>query len=299
MRSRVVSCSLRRMGRPKKNLVGQVFGKLTVLRRDNADIGYWVCRCACGTAEHRVAVSNLGRGVTSCGCGAYRPSIKDLTGQRFGRLVVTGLAGKSPARWFVVCDCGGKKSILGGHLSGGKIKSCGCVGRLPRTGTLPPEVPSAVWLPLGEGRFTLVDASDAPSLSKHFWSLGAGGYAVRNYRRRPTALHLFLLSTALQVDHANGDKLDNRRANLREATLTQQRHNQRVRRDNLSGFKGVSFHRPSGRWRARLKVAGREVIASLHATPEEAAHAHDTAARKFCGDFACVNFPRPGERGAR
>ncbi len=154
-------------------------------------------------------------------------------------------------------------------------------------------------MPLGNGRFTLVDSDVAPALLERRWSLGSTGYAVTGTARSPMPMHRLLLPTALQVDHANGDKLDNRLTNLRPATMTQQRHNQPIRRDATSGFKGVTFQRHSGRWRARLKVDGVEVMSSNHATAEEAAHAYDAAAREFCGSFACVNFPRPGERGAR
>jgi hypothetical protein len=108
-----------------------------------------------------------------------------------------------------------------------------------------------------------------------------------------------LLSTELEVDHINGDKLDNRRANLRVATKTQQRQNQRVTRRNTSGFKGVSRISSTGRWRARIKVSGRQMPCGVYATAESAALAYDAAAREYFGEFARLNFPNPEERGAR
>ena len=55
--------------------------------------------------------------------------IKDLTGKRYGRLMVIELAGtdgKGHARWLCKCDCGNIKNVLSGSLTSGNVKSCGC-----------------------------------------------------------------------------------------------------------------------------------------------------------------------------
>ena len=84
-----------------------------------------------------------------------------------------------------------------------------------------------------------------------------------------------------QIDHVNMDPLDNRVANLREATMTQQRANQRVRRDSKSGVKGVQQTK-SGRWRAR--IASRDI--GHFDTPQEAHSAYVAAAKREFGEFA-------------
>jgi hypothetical protein len=89
----------------------------------------------------------------------------------------------------------------------------------------------------------------------------------------------------LQVDHIDGDGLNNRRSNLRVAT--KQQNNWNVKRDGR--LKGVY---PSGtRWAARINLNGKEIHLGVHATIEEAAHVYDAAAIHYFGEYACLNFP--------
>lgn len=124
-----------------KSLVGKKFGKLTVIektdkRNKNGTI-IWKCLCDCGNISH-VSTDSLNNGHSkSCGCvreekfNEYRDNNKnDLTGMRFGRLVVkkyvrTDKNGK--AIWLCRCDCGNEKEILGESLVNGNTKSCGCI----------------------------------------------------------------------------------------------------------------------------------------------------------------------------
>lgn len=101
-------------------------------------------------------------------------------------------------------------------------------------------------------------------------------------------------------DHRNGNGLDNRRANLRAATLLQNAWNScKPQNARTSRFKGVGKGgKRSKRWRATIKIGDRLLILGSFVSEEDAARAYDEAARRHCGEFACVNFPRQGERCA-
>lgn len=113
-----------------KDFVGKRFGRLTVVayagKRDG--MHRWKCLCDCGK-ETIVGQTLLQSGKTkSCGC-LGRPELKDLVGKRFGRLIVTGYAGRQEGvhRWRCLCDCG-KETVVGNTaLLTGRTKSCGCL----------------------------------------------------------------------------------------------------------------------------------------------------------------------------
>jgi hypothetical protein len=88
-----------------------------------------------------------------------------------------------------------------------------------------------------------------------------------------------------ELDHINGVKTDNRLNNLRIATRKQNTANVPLRQDSSSGFKGVSWHKEKGRWRAHITVDGRHLSLGYHSTPELAHQAYLKAANIHFGPF--------------
>lgn len=152
-------------------------------------------------------------------------------------------------------------------------------------------------VPLSQGLVALVDEADfakvmaAGSWHAHFdgWTYYARRNVWRDGKCHTVRMHNFITGWSY-VDHVNGDGLDNRRANLRQATRGQNMANRRTPRTNRSGFKGVAKHR-SGRWQARIWHERRMRSLGLFATPEDAARAYDAAAKELFGEFARPNFP--------
>jgi hypothetical protein len=95
--------------------------------------------------------------------------------------------------------------------------------------------------------------------------------------------------TDRQVDHVNGDRLDNRRANLRLATQRENSANTRKRSSNKSGVKGVVWDKARKKWAAYIKVNYRSIGLGRFDTIDAAAEAYATAARKHFGAFARIS----------
>ena len=168
--------------------------------------------------------------------------------------------------------------------------------------TIQPPQPIAgvtVEIPLTRGLITLVDAIDADLASYHWYAERRNGTGNGYVARRRVHGRLILLARVVlcrmlgrelereeEVDHINHIPLDNRRSNLRLASRQQNVHNVGIRRNNTSGYKGVSFDKERSKWKAQIKINYRNVLLGRFDTPEEAHQAYCEAARKLHGEFA-------------
>jgi hypothetical protein len=156
-----------------------------------------------------------------------------------------------------------------------------------------------ITIELTQGRFTQIDDIDADLAKLKWYAVTVHGsfYAVRHSARPNRAmvyLHRIILERMIGrsltktefTDHINGNPLDNRRANLRLATNTENMRNRGKYRTNTSGYKGVDWRRGAGKWRAVIKVNGKQIYLGLFTTPELAHAAYCEAAKKYHGEFA-------------
>ena len=142
------------------------------------------------------------------------------------------------------------------------------------------------------GKFTwLVKSSTHVEAGRIAGGIDGNGYILIKFQERAYKAHrLAWLFThggwpEGEIDHINGDRTDNRLANLRVVTREQNQANAKRRRDNRSGFKGVRLYKP-GRWQARIVSGGRMKSLGYFDTPEAASAAYAQAAGALRGVFA-------------
>lgn len=89
----------------------------------------------------------------------------------------------------------------------------------------------------------------------------------------------------IEIDHINGDRMDNRIANLRLATRGQNATNSPAQKHSKTGLRGVHFHLGAGRYRAQIQKCGKMRSLGYFDSPQEAYSAYLTAAREVHGEF--------------
>lgn len=162
-----------------------------------------------------------------------------------------------------------------------------------------------VRIPLGKcGLFALIDDDDAPLVSQFVWGLKRHPAGERYFyagKQKPHALmHRMIVNApkGVVVDHINGDRLDNRKANLRLCTHTENIRNQ-VRVNPPHKYKGVTLDKQTGNYVAQIGIGKRKYKKVRgFKTPEDAARVYDKLAIQYHGQFARLNFPASKEISA-
>lgn len=136
-----------------------------------------------------------------------------------------------------------------------------------------------------------VDDEDFVWLSKYRWHYDRG-YAARTIHDKGIEyMHRMINKTpkGLSTDHVNGDRLDNRKNNLRSCTQTLNNANSKLRRSNTSGYKGVVWHKKDTKWQAQLTKHNKLHYLGQFTDKIEAAKAYNRAAIQHFGEFAVLN----------
>lgn len=159
------------------------------------------------------------------------------------------------------------------------------------------------YVPLTKGYTAIIDTADVAIVEGFNWCAleckAADGtmravYATRTVRgpgfKRHCMMHRVIADTpeGMDTDHRDGDGLNNRRGNLRQATRSQNARNMRMKAVNTSGIKGVSWHKASNRWRATINTGtGLKHLGSFKCTTA-AAIVYAKASRDLHGEFGRV-----------
>lgn len=153
-----------------------------------------------------------------------------------------------------------------------------------------------------KGKFAIVDDEWYEHLMQWKWTyVNEKGAKGKGYAKRQIVVGAKTITIPMQneimgfkkgriVDHINLNSLDNQEKNLRWATYSQNLHNMKRRKNNTSGYKGVSYNKGKKRWRARIHIDGVEIVLGLFGNVKDAARAYDRTAKKLMGKFARTNL---------
>lgn len=160
-----------------------------------------------------------------------------------------------------------------------------------------------VFVPLSRHKVAVIDVEDWDVVRPYKWHahVHRGGFcAARNSertsegKRKTIRLHRVLMGAPAdqEVDHEDGNPLNDKRNNLRLCTPRQNSFNTQKRKNTLCKYKGVRWHKSANGWQAFIQQNNpkRFFHLGIFLTAEDAAQAYDTAAQQRFGEFAKLNF---------
>ncbi len=159
-------------------------------------------------------------------------------------------------------------------------------------------------IPLTQGKVAIVDDEDYAELSKYKWCAGCfcGKWYVLRYSKKGYKwpdnhgkmifMHRQIMKAkkGQQIDHRNGNGLDNHKENIRFSTQQQNVFNQIPTGRGTSKYKGVSWAKTVRKWLAGIKYDGKSKGLGYYKKEKDAALAYDVAAKELFGEFARTNF---------
>ena len=204
--------------------------------------------------------------------GDSMANIIDLTEKKFKRLTVikrvedyVSPKGQHKPQWLCQCECGSEVVVLGENLRKGLTTSCGCFskelsskkGKLSKkynTYDLSGEYGVGYTL---KGEEFYFDLEDYDKIKDYCWYRTAHDYVIAKTLDGSDAhikFHRLLFPYAQQVDHIKHINYDNRKSQLRPVTVSQNAMNRKNYKNNMSGHKGVYWHKRDNRWIAYITV---------------------------------------------
>jgi len=157
-------------------------------------------------------------------------------------------------------------------------------------------------IPVGNGKYTLVDDRDYDYLSQFIWKITHGYVNIDlqyseffddTLPENGTAMSRIILgllpNDGFEADHINHNLLDNRRNNLRKATHSQNQCNRTLTSKGSSKYKGVSWNKGSKKWQAQIGINKQTKYLGVFDNENHAAHVYNLAAKRYFGEFALLN----------
>ena len=236
--------------------------------------------------------------------------VKDITGQRFGKLVVIERAGYKMRSgykavvWLCKCDCGNFVEVVGINLRSGCTRSCGCIHKEQLVNRNKKMVKENVWditsKEYGIGYTSkneefYFDKENFNKIKDYYWMINSNGYVVTSNNKKH--MHRLIMGvdredwTKIQIDHVHGENTrnDNRKVNLRFVNSSQNGMNKPMYSNNTSGCTGVYWNKSRNRWIVIIQVNKKSKYIGMYKNFEDAKRARKDAENKYYGEFSYDN----------
>lgn len=269
--------------------IGYRVGRLTVIsptKERKSGYTVWNCHCDCG-GEIRLDTRCLQRGtVNDCGCASkVKPGQKDISGQKFGKLVAvepTGEIRNGSVVWRCKCDCGGEVCAPLHQLSAGYRKSCGCLSHPRRKDYIGKRF----------GRLT-VTAYAGKQNGMHRWkcTCDCGNETIVGQTLLQTGKTKSCGCLQSEVYRENLKLIEGTSVTILEAGKN------RLISSNTSGHTGVYLNRKTGRWVAQITFKGKTYHLGSYADQQDAIRAREQGEEMHEAflEWYYANYPKKGK----
>ena len=230
--------------------------------------------------------------------------LEDLTGCKFGRLTVIERAEdyvepkskKRHPQWLCLCTCGNRKIILGNNLKRGLTNSCGCIKK---------EVASIIhkkknnYENIGNGitkvffnnnnGYFLCDTSEWDKVKDITWIKSGNGYAYGVIKNQYVKFHRYIMDVndkEHEVDHIDGNPLNNLKTNLRICYKEENSMNQKISTKNTSGHVGIYWDASRNKWCARINANKKTIFLGRFDDYDMAVREREKAEEIYHGKYA-------------
>ena len=231
---------------------------------------------------------------------------KDLTGQRFGKLLVNEIHDRDERGlvvWECQCDCGNIVFVRGTYLINGKTTSCGChrsecIRKLKiKSNTYDLSGSYGIGYTL-KGEPFYFDIEDYDKIKDYCWRLRSDGYLdakIRDGKGKRILMHNLIMGQKY-IDHIGGTETanDNRKENLRIPSdeLSFDSYNQmnkQIQSNNKSGCPGVCWHKRDQVWEVHISINKKQIYLGRYKDFDEAVAVRKAAEEKYFGEYSYDN----------
>lgn len=225
---------------------------------------------------------------------------ENLKGKIFNRWRIVRFSHKIGYAKYFICeclDCGKEKTKYIQNITSGKSKSCGCKSRTETAYSINKKYNESeimddvvhVYIDNDKTKIMLCDIEDWKNLKNCYWTEQQGyAVAIKNYEW--IRFHREVMNVdnpKIQVDHINGNRLDNRKTNLRLCSNQENSMNRYENSNNSSGYKGVYFDKDRNKWRGAIQYNGKSIKSTKrYNTPEEAYEWYIEKSNELFGDYS-------------